>query len=420
MNILHLSTFDQHGGAFRAAYRLHKSLNGIGIHSKMLVQRKFSDDPTVNGPSGWLAGARSLWLGAMDRLPLLLYPGSQKRAWAVGWFKSSISSRVREACPDLVHLQWICRGFVPIKVLAEIRSPLVWTLHDSWAFTGGCHVPGDCLHYRKSCGCCPHLASGKEFDVSRWVWKQKRKYWESANLTVVAPSKWLAQCAKASSLFRDRRVEIIPNSLDTTVFRPVDSNIARLQNRVPPNKAIILVGAAKTLRDKNKGFHLLRPALQRLAANGWAQKAELVVFGEPEPKHPPAVGLKATYVGYVDDDLQLALLYSAAAVFVCPSVQEAFGLTVLEALACATPVVAFNVSGIPDMVEHKKNGYLARPFDTDDLANGIAWVLKDHNRAQLLSARAREKVEQEFALERVARRYASLYRDILTHGTFRI
>ncbi len=379
----------------------------------MLVQRKFGDDPSVIGPSGRLAFARDLLFGAMDRLPLLLHPRSQKRAWAVGWFRSDTPDRVREAFPDLVNLHWICRGFVPIKTVAEIDRPLVWTLHDSWAFTGGCHVPRDCLRYRESCGFCPQLTSGKEIDLSRWIWKQKRRYWDLADLTVVAPSEWLAQCAKTSSLFSDRRVEVIPNGLDTTVFKPVDSSIVRRQTHVPADKVIILVGAMKTLRDENKGFHLLKPALQRLVANGWARRAELVVFGEPEPRHPPAVGLKTTYVGYVDDDAQLARLYSAAAVFVAPSIQEAFGLTVLEALACGTPVVAFDVSGIPDMVEHKKTGYLARPFDTEDLANGIAWVLKDHDRRQLLSSRAREKVEQEFTVEKVVRRYASLYEDVL-------
>lgn len=381
----------------------------------MLVQYKSVNDELVIGPSTRIALAKSLLLAIADRLPLLLYPKSKKRGWALGWIRTSIESRVEAAAPDLVNLHWVCGGFVPIRALTNFNRPLVWQLHDSWAFTGGCHLPGDCLRYRKSCGACPQLGSHKLRDLSRWVWEQKKTHWGARDITVVSPSNWLAECARASGLLGDQRVEVIPHGLDTTVFKPMARDFARKRADVVSNDKIILMGAIRSTTDKNKGFDFLQPTLKRLAEDGWGKRAELVVFGAREPRYPRDMGLKTTYVGRLDDDAQLAALYSAADVFVAPSIQEAFGLTVLEALACGTPVVAFEVGGIADMVEHKRTGYLASPFDTDDLATGISWVIEDKNRNRWLSEQARKKVENEFAIEKVAGMQVSLYEEILKH-----
>ncbi len=183
---------------------------------------------------------------------------------------------------------------------------------------------------------------------------------------------------------------------------------------LPQDKHLILFGAVKATSDQRKGFHLLQPALQELSKSGWQDGLELVIFGASQPVNPPNFGLKVHYLDTLSDDLSLALVYSAANVFVLPSTQENLANTVMEALACGTPCVAFNIGGMPDMIEHQKNGYLAQPYKIEDLAQGIAWVLESEERNQKMSHHAREKAEREFTLKIQARRYLSLFTEIVS------
>jgi glycosyltransferase involved in cell wall biosynthesis len=281
-----------------------------------------------------------------------------------------------------------------------------------WAFTGGCHYSQDCDRYTASCGVCPQLHSNKNWDLSRWVWQRKAKAWRNLNLTIVALSSWLGKCASSSSLFNDLRVEIIPNGIDTTKYRAIERHVARELLQLPQDKHLVLFGSVKATSDKRKGFHLLQPALQDLGKSGWHDELELVIFGVSQPANPPEFGFKVHYLGTLSDDLSLALVYSAADVFVLPSTQENLANTVMEAIACGIPCVAFNIGGMPDMIEHQKNGYLAQPYKIEDLAQGIAWVLENEERHQKLSHRSREKVEQEFTLELQAHRYFSLFKEV--------
>jgi glycosyltransferase involved in cell wall biosynthesis len=264
-----------------------------------------------------------------------------------------------------------------------------------------------------ACGKCPQLGSTQEWDLSRWVWQRKAKAWQNCNLTIVALSSWLANCAGASSLFQNRRIELIPNGIDTYKYRPLNQQVAREFLGLPQDKHLVLFGSLRATDNPRKGFHLLQLALQDLSQSGWQDKLELVVFGASEPENPPELGFPAHYLGQLNDDLSLAILYSAADVFVLPSTQENLANTVMEAISCGTPSVAFNIGGMPDMIEHQHNGYLAQPYSVEDLAQGIAWVLENQQRHQKLSYRAREKVEQEFTLAIQARRYVSLFTEIL-------
>ncbi len=417
MKVLHLSVNDIRGGAARAAYHLHEGLRAGGVDSRMLVQHKFSDDASVSHVMRLLSRIGKEKAKAslrIDALPLRFYPDRPDSAWSVGWFSASLTAPVARLEPDLVQAHWICDGFASIKALAQLRQPLVWTLHDAWAFTGGCHYPYDCERYRQRCGACPQLASKRNFDLSRWGWNQKKRQWRDVNFTVVTPSRWLAECAKASALFHDRRVEVIPNGLNLTRYRPLDQDHARAWLGLPADKKLILFGAMNSASDRRKGFQYLQTSLRRLATQGWAQKAELVIFGASRPAHPPDLGMQAHYLGYLYDDASLALLYAAADTFVLPSVQDNLPNTVMEALACGVPCVAFAVGGTPDMVEHERTGYLAQPYEVDDLAKGIAWVLEDEARRRALSRQARQKAENEFGVELQAQRYIDLYREILS------
>jgi glycosyltransferase involved in cell wall biosynthesis len=413
MKTLHISTSDTNGGAARATYRLHKGLQNINVNSQMLVQEKYSKDIKVLAPKTRLSQGIARAKLTFDTLPLKLYSQRDRTTFSLQWLPDRIISKVTQMKPDIIHLHWINGSFMQIETIAKLKRPLVWTLHDMWAFTGGCHTSGECDRYTKSCGTCPLLASRKDWDLSRWVWQRKAKAWRDLNLTVVTPSSWLAKCASSSSLFQDLPIKVIPNGLDTQSYRPINQRVARQLLNLPQDKQLVLFGALEATSNRGKGFHLLQAALQELSTSGWKDKLEAVIFGASQPQSSPDLGLTAHYLGHLHDDLSLAVVYSAADVMVVPSFQEAFGQTASESLACGTPVVAFNATGLKDIVDHEFNGYLAKPYEAEDLAQGIAWVLENPNRYQKLSHYAREKAEKEFTLEIQAHRYLNLYKSLI-------
>lgn len=418
MKVLHISTYDTCGGAAKAAYRLHNGLKNIDTESQMLVQVKFSNDADVIATGSKIVKKFPKLRPYVDSLPKLFFRSSDKTKrtpFSLQWFPNSIESRVAEVEPDIINLHWISGGFVNIETIAKFKKPIVWTLHDMWAFTGGCHINQGCEHYKESCGNCPQMSPKYNLDLSSWVWQRKRKAWFNLNPTIVTPSYWLAQCAASSSLFKDWRIEVIHNGLDTELYKPYEQSLAREVLNLPQDKYLILFGANNAISDKNKGFHLLKAALENLSKSNWRERCEIVVFGASQPEKPIDIGFKTYYLGTIKNPTLLATVYSAVDVMVVPSIQESFGQTASESLACGTPVVAFNSTGLKDIVAHKQNGYLAKPFDVEDLAQGIAWVLEASNSDNYkLNYHAREKVEREFTLEIQARRYLSLYENILT------
>lgn len=413
IKVLHLSNSDD-GGAGRAALRLSQGLRKMGVDSQVLVQFKSGDDKTVLAPRSSLEKVilKLKLTEYLDRLPLQFYRQRDAGDFSPELLPDAIASKVAQHNPDIINLHWVCNGFLKIETLAKLTQPLVWTLHDMWPFTGGCHYSQECDRYADSCGACPILHSDRNGDLSRWIWQRKAKAWKDLNLTIVTPSSWLAKCASSSSLFKNLRVEVIPNGLDTRKYKPVQRQIAREILDLPQDKYLVLFGAMYASSARRKGFHLLGPALQSLSQSGWQDKIELAVFGASEPTEPIELGFKSHYLGKLSDEISLALVYAAADVFVAPSLQDNLPNTVMEAIACGTPCVAFNIGGMSEMIEHQVNGYLAQPYQIDDLAQGIAWVIENRERHQKLCDRAREKAEQEFTLEIQARRYESVYQEL--------
>jgi glycosyltransferase involved in cell wall biosynthesis len=423
MKIVFLNA-SQEGGAAKASLRLMKGVQDKGMDARLIVQLKTGDDPSVIGPQTKIEIAMGSVLPRLEWLCVGLYARKKGCFFSPALMPDRLPSRVAKFGPDIVHLHWVANGFMRVETIKRFDRPVVWTLHDSWAFTGGCHVPLDCTRYRESCGKCPVLGSSLTPDPSRWLWRRKRRAWRGLNLTMVAPSHWLAKCAQDSSLFRNTRVEVIPNGLDLERYKPVDKRTARERLALPQEKKLILFGGKNCTGDRNKGFHILAEALRELAAKGWRDTAELVVFGSSAPAQLPELGLKSHYLGWLNDELTIALLNAAADVSVVPSIQEALSYAAMESMACGTPCVAFEQGGISDVIEHDRTGYLARPYEPNDLAHGIAWVLGNDERRGSLSIQARLKAEQEFAIAKVAERYVELYREILdnaeaTHETRR-
>lgn len=413
MQILHLSESDG-GGAGRAALRLHQGLQRLGITSQMLVQLKYTDNSAIFAPETKLGklSAKLKLPERLDALPLKLYRQRKASDFSLQWVPSGIRENVAQLAPDVVNLHWVSHGYLPIETIAKLNKPIVWTLHDMWAFTGGCHYAQECDRYNNSCGACPQLGSQKNEDLSRWVWQRKAKAWKNLNLTIVTPSRWLAKCASSSSLFKDLRVEVIPYGLDLQNYKPMPRQVVRELLNLPQDKQLILFGAMYPDSDRRKGFHFLQQALQNLSSTQWHNQVELVIFGASRPKEQIELGLNAHYLGRLNDDISLAAVYAAADVFVAPSLEDNLPNTVMEAIACGTPSVAFNIGGMPDMIEHQHNGYLAQPFESEDLARGIVWVLENKERYQKLCDRARQKAEKEFTWEIQASRYKILYSEI--------
>jgi hypothetical protein len=208
MKVLIVNTSDIEGGAARAAYRLHRSLLSENIESRMLVQRKKSNDYTViNIAENKIQKGINLLRPTIDQMPVKVYKNRTKTLFSPAWFDfNNIVEKINEINPDIVHLHWICGGMIKIEYLAKIKQPMVWSLHDNWAFTGGCHIKWECEKYKNNCGACPRLGSNKENDLSRWIWKRKKKtFIKINNLTIIGLSKWIMNISKESSLLKDKR-----------------------------------------------------------------------------------------------------------------------------------------------------------------------------------------------------------------------
>jgi glycosyltransferase involved in cell wall biosynthesis len=411
MKILIVNTSDIQGGAARAAYRLHSALLACGVDSQMLVQNKSSDDYTVIAENKkikkYLANLRPI----IDSLPVRFYKDKTKTLFSPSWLPfGGIVDKINEINPDIVHLHWIAAGMMRIEDIAKIKAPIVWSLHDMWAFTGGCHYDEECGGYKEICGNCKILGSNKEKDLSRKIFERKQKTFRKKDMTIVGLSRWLNDASNKSTLLKEKNHINLPNPIDTTIFKPFDKAKSRALWNLPRNKKLVLFGAMGATSDPRKGFKELGDAMRNLTS----QDIEFVVFGSSKPKDTPDFGFKTHYLGSLSDDVSLVTLYSAVDVMVVPSLQEAFGQTASESMACATPVVAFGATGLLDIVDHQTNGYLAKPFESEDLAHGIEWVLDAPNYDELC-LNAREKVVKEFDCKIVAEKYVKLYEEIL-HG----
>ena len=408
MKILHIVSGDLNGGAARGAYWLHKALNENGIDSKIYTNSRITLDyekvVTTNKTKkdNFFNSIRY----RLDKIFLLFYRSKMKRIFSTGFFGINFtkSNEYKEA--DIIHLHWINGGFVNIKHLSKIDKPLVWTIRDMWPMTGGCHYSLECDQYKTGCGNCKQLNSNRNYDLSKFVLNRKKKYLPK-NIKIVGISQWLSDEAKKSELFKNFDVRTISNNIEIKEFFPIKKNKAKEILGIKTNKQIILCGAGN-LKDFYKGFSKFIEAIQLLSKD----KYFLCFFGNMNKSIIEPHGFEFKSFGYLNDSTSLRLLYSCANVFVAPSLMEAFGKTLAESMACGTPVVAFGTTGLLDIVDHRVNGYLAKPFDTNDLAQGIDWVLNAENYSELCK-NARDKALKEFDSKVVAKKYIALYKKIL-------
>lgn len=406
MKVLHLNTSDINGGAARGAYWMHTALKRAGVDSHMLVAEKYTNDDTVIGPKT-ITGGQKILNGirqTVEYWPLKSYPNKSSGMFAPAIYPNPVIKRIQEINPDIINLHWVGLGLLRPEYLKTFARPIVWTLRDMWSFTGGCCYTEGCSRYQQQCGRCPMLGSDQENDLSRKVWKRKYAAWQGLDLNLAPISQWLADCAGKSSLLKDYPMQVIPNAVDTDIFRPIDKEAARQILQLPQDEKIILFGALSATTDKRKGFSYLDAALKQLNTS---LPIRVVIFGADEV----SMALDMPYIplGRLNDDITLAMVYSAADVMVVPSIQEGFGKTAIEAMACGTPVVSFDSTGLRDIVEHLQTGYRAECFSSEDLAKGILWTLEDVERNTLLSRNSLERTRTLFSFSVQAQHYINLY-----------
>ena len=420
MNITLVNTFEYKGGAAIACKRLQMALKAAGVSAELLVQDAQPKwEHTTTALTAWQATFSKLRLAVEIANHLrILQSSTNKFAFSSAIAGVDISRHPLIQHADIVHLHWINQGFLSLHTLqklAAIQKPIVWTLHDMWAFTGGCHHSRTCNHYQQSCGNCWYLKHPATNDYSYRIWQQKKQLFQQLNLHVVTPSKWLQRCAQQSSLLQQVPIQVIPNPLNTDDFQPTtDKNFVRQQLHLPLNKFIIAMSAFK-VTDARKGFQQLREAIHLLLAQRPELQSiiHLVLIGDIKEPQDLSLPISFSCTGYLQEQAQIISLYQAADIFVLPSLEENLPNTIMEALACGIPALAFNVGGIADLIHHQYNGYLAKYPSPDDLANGILWLHDTLQQSQNLVANARKTVEKKFTFQTIAQQYITLYHDII-------
>ena len=401
---------DIDGGAARAAYRIHHALRRHGVDSCMYVINASADDWTVQRPDVWGMATTT----KLRRLLSELLNNSLRTENPVLHSSAILPSRwperLNRSDADVIHLHWVESEMMSIANIGRLLKSVVWTLHDMWAFSGAEHFTED-FRWRDGYSRQNRPAHESGFDLNRWTWQRKLKHWRRP-MHIVTPSHWLADCARQSVIMQGWPVTVIPNAIDTEVWRPVDKTLARKILGLPVHAPLLLFGAIGGTRDPRKGFDLLKGALDHLRSE--IGELELVVLGQSAPKEPVDLGFPVHFAGHLQDDISLCLFYSAADALVVPSRQESFSNVCAEAHACGTPAVAFNVCSLPDIVEHEETGYLAKPYDTEDLARGIRWVLDGAERRAMLSTRSRQAAVARFSYPVVAEQYLQVYNEVLS------
>ncbi|MDJ1504148.1 glycosyltransferase family 4 protein [Xanthocytophaga agilis] len=419
MNVTLINTYQSSGGAAVACRRLALALRKSYTNATLLVQEQaFAEDFVTPVATSYLQKKAVFGRFIAERLYFYFFERSKQVRFAfspgVAGIDISIHPAILQA--DVLHLHWIHFGFLSLeslKRLLSLNKPIVWTLHDMWAMTGGCHYSGTCAHYLSHCHECPFLKYPSEKDLSYRVFEKKKALLQNAPIHFVTCSQWLADKARQSALLRQFPVIAIPNPIDTELYKPMDVLALREKLGLPLDKKLLLFGAMNT-QDPRKGFAYLEKALNQLyeADKNLKEQIELVIFGKAEEEILRRLPFYVHDYGSVKGDTALVELYNVCDAMVLPSLEDNLPNTVMEALSCGTPVVAFDTGGLPEMIDHMNSGYLALYQSAEDLSKGILFVLEEQRKISL-QEHARKSVLERFTEERIAGRYQSLYHSLI-------
>ena len=416
MQITVVSKNDIKGGAAIAALRLHKAFrkysSKLKIHSKMRVIFKRSDFEEVYGEKSYFLKKRIEINNKLERIIQKLQSTSNSNYHSISFLPSGIHKKLNKSSSQILNIHWVQGGMLSIEEIAKIKKPCVWTLHDTWAFSGAEHYPNGIDDFRFKDG---YKKGNKPFthsriDLDRWCWERKRDKWKTP-FHIVCPSKWLADNAKESSLMRDWPIRTIPNPLDTNIFKPCEKHLARKIFNLPISKPLLLFAGANGAKEKRKGWHILERSLEKLKHLN--PDIEVVILGQSEPLKKKFGDLQIHYIDFQTNEKAISLLYSGVDVVVIPSIIDNLPQIGTEAQSCGTPVAAFNCSGMPDIVKNKETGYLADPYDFDELAYGINWIISDKMMYEKMRENSRSNALLNWSPYKVSKEYKKLFDEIL-------
>lgn len=420
MKVLLINTSEKIGGAAIACHRLMQALGKQGVETKMLVKDKQTDDTLVTsinttGFKKRINQLRFLW----ERWFIFVANRFSKK----NLFNVSIANTgndisrhplVQEA--DIIHLHWINQGFLSIndiRKLTKLGKAIIWTMHDQWCYTGICHYVSGCKKFETQCFECQKLCAPSKKDLSYQIFKQKEKCFKNSNILLVGCSQWIAQEAKKSSLFKTSTICSIPNPINIEFYKKQDKLTAKKRFNLPSDQKLMLFGACK-VTDTRKGIDYLKTACDFLIQQNIFNHKELaiVVFGGKSEELASMLPFPLYNVGYIHQPEMMVSLYNAVDLFLIPSMEDNLPNTIMESMSCGTPCVGFNTGGIPEMIDHKTNGYVAEYKNSEDLANGIHWVLKNDD-YEKLATNAREKVVKFYNEDTIAKQFIALYQSCL-------
>ena len=416
MRIAQFSYSSTIGGASRAVRKLHDALVASGHDGRLVVADRSGNDYT-DSPVSALQAAWDTALAYADGGLSLLQRPADRALRGVATFPTPLERRLATERPDVVNMHWVGLGTASVAQLGRIMAthPTVWSLHDMWAISGAEFYGEDTSTIRRNTGYTRsnRPAGDTGVDIDRWVWKRKKRHF-TAPAHIVTASRWIAGLVSDADLTRTWPVSVIPYSIDLDLFAPADNQATRESLGLSADDKVVLFGANKGPADPRKGWDLLVEALGRLWAEG--QRFHLVVFGNPDKSQESKVPFPIKWLGNIGSDQQLADTYRLADLIAIPSRADNLPLTGLESQACGIPVVAFDTAGMPDVAVHRETGYLAQPFDTVDLAQGMAWILSDDNVRAKLSIAARTRAEKLWRPSTIAAQYLEVYEQaIATH-----
>jgi glycosyltransferase involved in cell wall biosynthesis len=404
MKIGILNRSDLNGGAAVSSLRLFLNLKEHEVNVEYLVGIKEGKNSSImlHYKSDFFTKLRKYFE------QLLLNKKNGNLPFSLGMIPYPINFFIRYHKIDIVHFNWVGGGFISIKSLSKIKKPIVWTMHDSWSFTGGCHIPYDCSNFVTNCGRCPQLNSVNKQDLSAYLYKIKKSTYNNINnITFVSPSKWLAEIASKSGLLSEKKIVVIPNGIDTFKFSPKIKDNARSFLNLKTKKKVVAFGAVQSTNDKNKGYIQLLSALDLLKELDF----DVIVFGSNNIEIHEISGKKTYFLGRIWNEDLMSTIYSAADLTIVPSLSENLSNVIMESLSCGTPVVAFDIGGNADLIEHKLNGYLAKPYNIEDLAFGINYILFNSNLRQL-QENSRKKIVDNFDINIISDMYHKLYKSV--------
>jgi len=424
MRVLIINTSERTGGAAVAASRLMDALINNGVKAKMLVRDKQTDRLTV------VALPRSPWLRwhfLWERFTIFVHMRfSRTHLFDIDLANAGTDitrlPEFQEA--DVIHLHWVNQGMLSLGGIGKIlRSgkPVVWTMHDIWPATGICHLTLSCHSFTSHCRRCPYLPNkGGERDLSAKIWARKKKLLDAYNVSFVACSRWLEGEAKNSGLLKGQRITNIPNPIDTRLFCPGNRTKAREAEQLPTDKQLMLF-VCQRATNRYKGMEYLIEACQQLAHDhpDMVRTTGVVILGGHADEVAAQLPFESYPLGYVSDEQRIVGIYQAADLFVLPSLSENLPNTIMEAMACGVPCLAFRVGGIPEEIDHLKNGYVAKYRDAGDLARGMHWILKEADHDQL-AQQCVNKVTRCYSQSGVAVRYIEVYQHALAQKHFKL